>query len=39
MRVSRIGFRMEPPLTMGKSKSGDSQYVPLGGENIVVREI
>ncbi len=30
MQVSRIGFRMEHPLTMGESKSGFSQYVPLG---------
>ncbi len=29
MRV--IGFRMEHPLTMGESKSGDSQNVRGGG--------
>ena len=39
MRVSKIGFRVERPLTMGESKSGDSQYVLRGGGDIVVREI
>ncbi len=37
--MSQLNARMEHPLTMSESKSGDSQYVPRGRGNIVVREI
>ncbi len=37
LNVSQLNARIEHPLTMGESKSGDSQYVP--GGDVAVRGI